>query len=135
MTSGTWYHEREQQNKFMRRPLTAAIFSLDPFLVYCLAHPTHYICNMHVSFSLPRCYSDPGSLSRLVSPLPTTMRAFVFIASTLQPFLPSSTRVELCLLPRRYKALSVVGVSRTEISIPKFEPLASPLVVFEVNHY
>ena len=47
------------------------------------------------SFSLPRCNSDSGSLRRLFSPLPTTVRAFIFIARRVQHFLPSSTRVEL----------------------------------------
>ena len=45
-------------------------------------------------FSLPTRSSDPRSQSTLSSPLPTTVRAFPFIARILQPFLPSSTRVE-----------------------------------------
>ena len=47
------------------------------------------------SFSLSRPNSDPGSPSRLLSSLPTTVRAFVIIARRLQLFLPSSTRIEL----------------------------------------
>ena len=51
------------------------------------------------SFSLRRCSSnsDPGSLGGLFSPLPTTVRAFIFIVRILQPFRPSSTRIELGL--------------------------------------
>ena len=47
------------------------------------------------SCSLPRRNSDPGSLIRLFSPLPTTVHAFVFIATRLGPFLFSSARSEL----------------------------------------
>ena len=46
-------------------------------------------------FSLPpNRNSDPGSHSRLFPPLPTTVRA---LRLAFQSFLPSSTRVELCL--------------------------------------
>ena len=48
-----------------------------------------------LSFSVPRRNSDAGLPSRLFSPLPTTALAFIFIARTLQPFLTSSTSVEL----------------------------------------
>ena len=50
------------------------------------------------SFSLPRRNSDHSrSKSRLFCPLPTTVRAFVFIARRVQLFLPSSTRIKLRL--------------------------------------
>ena len=45
----------------------------------------------------PRHNSDPGSLSRLLPYLPTTVRAFFFIVRKLEPFLPSSTRIKLSL--------------------------------------
>ena len=62
---------------------------------HCLEHPpthspedrTHFLKNIfyyrrtfHSSLSLPRRNSGPGSPSRLFSPLPTTVRAFTFIA-------------------------------------------------------
>ena len=61
------------------------IFSI-PFIIFAL-----------LSLSLHSRNSDPGSQSRLFSPLPTTVRAFIFIARRVQHFLPSSTRVEFCL--------------------------------------
>ena len=45
----------------------------------------------------PSSNSDPGSHSGPSFPLPTTVRAFIFIARRIQHFLPSSTRVELYL--------------------------------------
>ena len=62
-------------------------FSLIPFI--SVAHLLLYL--------LPTRNSDLGSHSRLFYPLPATVRAFVFIARRFQPFLPSSTRIELCL--------------------------------------
>ena len=46
----------------------------------------------------PSSNSDPWSDSGPSFPLPTTVRAFNFVARRIQHFLPSSTRVELCLL-------------------------------------
>ena len=60
-----------------------------------LPHPIYYLCIFSFSFSLPRRNSDPGSLSRLFSPLPTMLRAFILIAIRHQPFLPSLTNIEL----------------------------------------
>ena len=57
-----------------------------PFIIFAL-----------LSLSLHSRNSDPGSQSRLFSPLPTTVLAFIFIARRVQHFLPSSTRVEFCL--------------------------------------
>ena len=62
------------------------IFISIPFIIFAL-----------LSLSLHSRNSDPGSQSRLFSPLPTTVRAFIFIARRVQHFLPSSTRVEFCL--------------------------------------
>ena len=66
--------------------------------------------DMYVSvpFSFPRRNSDPGSLSRLFSPLQTTaIHAFIFIARRIQPFLASPTinSIELSL-PTLLGALS-----------------------------
>ena len=64
--------------------------------------PVHFLCFPIPSIILarflsparsPDVNSDPGSLSRLFSPLPTTVRAFMFIARRLQLSLPSSTRI------------------------------------------
>ena len=44
---------------------------------------------------LPTRNSDPRSHSEPSFPLPTTVRAFIFIARIIQQFLSSSTRVEL----------------------------------------
>ena len=49
---------------------------------------------------------DPGSHSRLFSPYPATVRAFIFIASIFRPFLPLSTRIELLCLPTLQGALN-----------------------------
>ena len=46
-------------------------------------------------FSVPKCNSDSGSLSRLFSPLRTTVRAFIFFFPGDLAFLLSPTRVEL----------------------------------------
>ena len=62
------------------------LFFSIPFIIFAL-----------LSLSLHSRNSDPGSQSRLFSPLPTTVRAFIFIARRVQHFLPSSTRVEFCL--------------------------------------
>lgn len=49
-------------------------------------------------FSLPpNRTSDSGSNDRFFSPFPTTIRALHFFARIPQPFLPSSTHVELRL--------------------------------------
>ena len=77
---------------------------------YCNITVKQYSCSVHyfifsfpfiilalLSRSLPlRSNSDPGSHSGPSPPLPTTIRAFIFIAMiTFQHFLPSSTRVKL----------------------------------------
>ena len=58
------------------------------------------LLSSHFSFSISvrinTRYSDQGgSLSRLFSALPTTVRDFVCVARRLQLLLPSSTRIEL----------------------------------------
>ena len=54
--------------------------------------------------------SNPGSHSGPSSSLPTSVRAFIFIARRSQHFLPSSTRVEL-YVPTRLGALSSLLLS------------------------
>ena len=56
--------------------------------------PSYDIRIFPSSFSLPRRNSDPRSLSRLFYPLPTTVRAFIFIARRFQKFILSSARIE-----------------------------------------
>ena len=78
------------------RPLDAGLGQNSFAVFFFLLLPS----SSHLSFLLllPGRNSDPGSLmSRFFSPLPTTIRAFIFIARTLQPFLPSSTCTELRL--------------------------------------
>ena len=62
------------------------------FILICSPHPL----SSHFSFpfALPTRSSDPASLSRLFSPVPTTVRALVFFPRRLQSFLPSSSRIE-----------------------------------------
>ena len=57
--------------------------------------------------------SDPGSHSRPSSPLPTTVRAFIFIARRSQHILSSSAGVELCL-PTLLGALSSFHAALTQ---------------------
>ena len=65
-------------------------------LLLLLLFPSYFLSSPF--FSLPPSRnSDPGPHSRLVSPLPATVRALHFIARRFQLVLPSSTRVELCL--------------------------------------
>ena len=45
-----------------------------------------------------------GHLSRLLSPLPLTVRAYVFIARRLEPFLSSSTRIKVRLDPHAVRS-------------------------------
>ncbi|CAM9334454.1 unnamed protein product, partial [Laminaria digitata] len=68
------------------------------------------------------------------SSLPTTVRAFIFIARRVQHFLPSSTRVEVCL-PTLFGAIGSWCLSRkkpcacTGIRTPDIPTL----VAFEVS--
>ena len=60
--------------------------------IFC--HPIYY--PRTILALPPSSNSDPGSYSGPSFLLPTTVRAFIFIARRTQHFLPSSTRVELC---------------------------------------
>ena len=76
------------------------------------------IITLALLFSLPpRRKSDRGSHNRLSSPLPTTVRAFIFIAGRRpQPLLPSSTPVKICWGP-------VVFLLRAIRSAPLLSPI------------
>ena len=76
---------------------------------FCFAH-RFYLLVSSFSFSLSRRNSDPGSLSRLSPPLPTTVRAFVLIAGRSRLFLSLSTRIGWCLPVLCY---CVVGALRS----------------------
>ena len=69
----------------------------NPTLFFSL-HPIYY---PGTTLALPpSSNSDLGSYSRPFSPVPTTVRAFIFIifmARRTQYFYPSTTRVELCV--------------------------------------
>ena len=56
--------------------------------VLLLAHRLYCRPNLSFSISLPRRNSDPGSLRRLFSPLPTTVGDFVFTAKKSSYFFP-----------------------------------------------
>ena len=75
---------------------TTSTFYFSIFHCFIPFYPTYYLGIFLFLFSLPIIdYSsnpDPRLLSRLVSPLATTVRAFIFTARTLPPFIPSSTR-------------------------------------------
>ena len=80
----------------------------------CFLHLIYYPCTNLV---LPLISNaDPESHSGPSSPLPTTVRAFIFIAIKIQHFLPSSTRVELGLLT----LLDVLSKNEFKIS-PQWE--------------
>ena len=72
-----------------------------PFFFFL--NPIYYL---RITLALPpSSRSDPGSHIGPSFPLPTTVRAFIFIARNIQHFLPSSTRVKLHL-PTLLGALS-----------------------------
>ena len=82
------------------------------FVFVCLfdARPIYLLRSLFFSFlPLPRLNSDLRSLSRLCSPLPTTARAFIFIARRVQSFFPSSTRIESRLPALRVALSSAVA--------------------------
>ena len=102
--SGTWYRSSTYytpKKKYSTRQFDASQVPHDgPSLKYVFVffHPIPY---PRVTLALPpSSSSDPGSHSGPSSPLPTTVRAFIFIATKIQHFLPSPTRVELCVYPR-----------------------------------
>ncbi|CAN0506122.1 unnamed protein product, partial [Laminaria digitata] len=66
------------------------------FTAFFFLHPIYYPC---LTLPLPPLRSGVSHGGRF-SPLPTTVRAFIFIARRVQHFLPSSTRVELCYTAR-----------------------------------
>ena len=68
--------------------------SIFHLIYYC------YLRTFSFSFSLPRfdVTQTRGRYSSLFSPLLSSVRAFLLIATIIQHFLPSSTRVELQLL-------------------------------------
>ena len=60
------------------------------YIYIYIAHPIYCLRTFFLFFfSLPRHNSDPGSVSRLFPPLPTTVRAFVFVARTLSSLVNS----------------------------------------------
>ena len=79
-----------------RSLVAAALSKLDAGVAFFFLYPVYYPRN---SLALPpSSNSDLGSHSGCSSSLPTSARAFIFIARRTQHFLPSSTRVELYLL-------------------------------------
>ena len=84
------------------------------FRLLCFLCSPHLLLSSHTfSFSLvlPRRNTDPGSQSRLFSPLPTTVGAFIFIARTsaFSYLLVDSHRIVLdarVFLPRAFALVS-----------------------------
>ena len=74
-----------------------------PYCQYCLLQLFFFCFFSHLVFltllfSLPPSHnSDPGSQQALLPPCPLRFVPRIFIARRFQLFLPSSTRVELCL--------------------------------------
>ena len=66
------------------------------------------------------------TISRLSSPVPTTVHAFTFIATRLQPFLASSTRIELRMPTHVAKQCRQVLLLRGEPQPPPAPPLPPP---------
>ena len=60
-----------------------------------LIHSNRYYIRIFSVSSVPRCNLGPGSLRRLPPPPLHYGTRLVFTARRLQPFLPSSTRIEL----------------------------------------
>ena len=91
--------------------------------IFSFFFSSHLVCSRCFLLLLPPyTYLRPRVTSHLFSLLPITGRAFIFIASIIQHFLPSSTRV------------LGSGCLENIASIPRFEPLTPALVVFGVNH-
>ena len=122
---------------------TAAVIQRQPcskLSPLCLCSFFSFFCSFHLLcshflplFSLLGHNSDPGPLSRLFSPLPTTVRAFVFIARSLQSFLPSSTRIDfsasghgVCVWPVHSNRRS--NHSNTSTSNATIKPTSSNLI-------
>ena len=101
---------------------TAWCAGLRPFLLACSSR--FFFVEIFIPFIIshysssppalpPSSNSDPGLHSGPSSPLPTTVRAFIFIARIFQHFLPSSTCIEewfissLCLLYSQLQFISV----------------------------
>ena len=80
------------------------------FLFFFFAHLIHYLRTSSSLLSSRK--SGPGSHSRLFYPLPATVRAFTFIARIFPFCLPSSTRIELCLLGVTYLCVERVLYKR-----------------------
>ena len=101
----TWYMLRSSNNSHVLTP--AGLFFC--FLIWrgCVLPSFFFLfffCSLlslssqlpFSTLSLPRCNSDPGSRSRLFSPLPPIRHATSFLTrEDFQPFPPSSTRIEL----------------------------------------
>ena len=68
----------------------------------------YYLRSFSFSFSAPRRTSDPGSLSRLFSPLPTAVHALILIARRRQPLssLVDSHRIAPTHAARRSQQLT-----------------------------
>ena len=91
-----------------KNPLATAVF------IYSV-HPLHYLLRSFIFLflPLPRRNAHPGPLSRLLSPVPTTVHALTTaVARIIQHFLSSSTRVELCTAKTSVTLISSTIVSR-----------------------
>ena len=82
--------------------------TLCPFFFIFLLFIPSIVSAIFFLLSLPRRNSDPGSRSMIFSSLPTTVRAFSFIATRLQPFLLSSGSHRIALKVRDARDVCLV---------------------------
>ena len=89
----------------------------------------HHIYYPRTTLALPpSSNSDPGSHSGPSSSIPTTVRDFVFVARTLQHFLPPSTRVEMLIYTVKgaYIILKVISPSQSAEQVKITHKSAQP---------
>ena len=84
-----WTNTKEISRKRIVVLCVGAIYLCNNFFPHPICYPRTTLA------LLPSSNSDPGSHSEPFSPLPTSVRAFIFIARRIQHFLPASTRVKM----------------------------------------
>ena len=90
------------------------------FFFFCCSSPAYYLRTLSIFVSLPRSSPDPGSLRRLVSPLPTTARVF-FGARELSALSSLADSRQIVLTHETKRSRRAVSLENM-ISVPRFEP-------------